>query len=112
MLVEEVEGLLLGRFPLEEFAEGPQSIDAVGEGESASPLEGFPVVPMSQAQQPQQDPHPLDSSGFQHIFGPAGGVFADQPHPPQEILRSPLDAAALLRGDVRIVRAEPPRLLT
>ena len=52
MLVEEVEGLLLGRVSLEQLTDRPQPLGPVGEGHFAGPLDRLGVVPVGQANNP------------------------------------------------------------
>ena len=52
MLVEEVEGLLLGRISFEQLTDRPQPVGPVGERHFTGPLDRLGVVPVGQAQQP------------------------------------------------------------
>ena len=64
---------------------------------------------LRQAQESQQHPHALDAPLCQHLLGPLLGLRPDALDLAQQPGRPPLDAADLLRQDMRLQRGEASR---
>src|SRR5262249_10824460 len=111
MLAHEGHGLLLRGVAVDQGTDGPQVVCAVVRRDPARPLDRRDGMSPGQTQEPHQDTDRLDAPRRDDALGPASAVWSQSPHPGELPGRTPLDAADLLRGDMRRARAEPTGLL-
>src|SRR5271166_629526 len=110
MLLQEGKRPLRRGLALEQRAQGPQPIRAVGKGDGAGFFQGFARVPAGQVQQALEHAHAFDAARLDHRLGPTRRLRADTPRLAQQPGSAALDATDLLGGKMRPLRAEPARL--
>ena len=92
--------MLLRRIAVDQPADGPQPVGAVGQGDLAGAFDGVDGMTMGQAQQPLQHAHALDAAGLQQASAHAVHMRSNQANLPNSPGRAAFDAADLLGDDV------------
>jgi len=111
MFLQERQWFLLGRVAVDQGANRPQAIGAIGQSNAAGAVDaGGPVMPR-QRQEPLQDAHPLDAALGEHGLGPGARLAAQRADAAQKPICATFHAGDLLRSDVLRVGAEATRLL-